>query len=49
MKSGIHKIPIRLLEATILTIAPVIALCVNIAIQTTNFSIEFSKNIAFMN
>lgn len=41
--TGIDMIPIQLLKATILLIAPLIAMCINLAIDTTIFPIELLK------
>lgn len=41
--TGIDKVPIGLLKATSLIIAPIIALCINLAIQTTVFPAELLK------
>lgn len=41
--TGIDKVPVSLLKSTVLSIAPIIALCVNIAIQTATFPVELLK------
>lgn len=41
--TGIYKVPINLLKATSLIIAPLIALCINLAIQASVFPAELLK------
>lgn len=41
--TGIDKVPIQLLKATIMLIVPILAFCINMAIETTVFPFELLK------
>lgn len=41
--TGIDEFPIRLLKVLVLAIAPIITICINVAIQTTIFPVELLK------
>lgn len=41
--TGVDKVPIQLLKATVVVLAPILALCINIAINTTVFPIKLLK------